>query len=174
MHIFFARIKSPGLYSLGSLLLVALLTGFSHPLYLSICQIYFNPQHKSLEISAKLFTEDLVLALENEGVGPLYLGEEREADSADVYIGAYLQKQLQIKVNGRPVNFRYLGKEVELDVSWCYLEAEGVEEVKEIEITNRFFMELFEPQKNIVHVRVGKEEKSIMLQKGRETQLIAF
>lgn len=161
-------------YRLWALCLAALSSMGFHPLYLSICQVNHNPRNQSLEIAAKVFTEDLILALEQEGVEGLHIGEAEEAEKADQYIGAYFQKQLGFKVNQQSVSYRYLGKEVELDVTWCYLEVLDVSEVSRIEVTNKLFMELFEPQRNIVHLRIGKQEKSIMLRKGQETQEVLF
>ncbi len=161
--------------TLFSLCILALgLAAFMHPLYLSICQINHNASQASLEIAMKVFTEDLDLAMSHQGLGNLHLGEDNESEKANVYIAAYLSKQVQIKVDGKPVVFSYLGKEVEMDVTWCYVEVDSIHTFAELEVTNKLFMELFDPQRNLVHVRFGKKEKSMMLTKGHSTEIVTF
>ena len=147
---------------------------FLHPFYISICQINHNDSSGSLEIAIKVFTDDLSTALKEEGTGELYIGENKELAEADTFISRYLNKQLEVEVNGEKRSYTYLGKEVETNVSWCYVEINNIEEVKSISVTNRLFTELYDTQRNIVHIKVGGKEKSFLLQKGKLTDSLEF
>lgn len=155
-------------------LLAIAVSGFRHPFYVSICQIDHNPEVKSLEITFKIFTDDLERALEAQGTGKLYLGDARESPEADRYLHNYLKNQVEIVVNGDTTAFRYVGKEVEMDVTWCYVEIAQVTEVKKIAVTNRILLEIYEEQTNLVHVKAGDRQKSMLLRKGKVTDTVEF
>lgn len=155
-------------------LLASAVAGVRHPFYVSICQIDHNPEAKSLELTFKIFTDDLEKALEAQGTGKLYLGDPREAQDADRYLYNYLKNQVVIVVNGDTVAFRYVGKEVEMDVTWCYLEITQVTEVNKIAVTNRILLEIYEEQTNLVHVKAGGQQKSMLLRKGKIADTVEF
>lgn len=155
-------------------LLAIMLSGFRHPFYVSICQIDHNSEAKSLEITFKIFTDDLEKALEAQGTGKLYLGDPRESQEANRYLDNYLKNQIEIIVNGDTAAFRYVGKEVEMDVTWCYVEIAQVTEVKMIAVTNRILQEIYEEQTNLVHVKAGGQQKSMLLRKGKVTDTVEF
>lgn len=155
-------------------LLASAVSGARHPFYVSICQIDHNPEAKSLELTFKIFTDDLEKALEAQGTGKLYLGDPREAQEADRYLYNYLKSQVVIVVNGDTAAFRYVGKEVEMDVTWCYVEIASVAEVKKIAVANRILLEIYEDQTNIVHVKVDGKQKSMLLRKGKIADAVEF
>lgn len=155
-------------------LLASAVAGVRHPFYVSICQIDHNPEAKSLELTFKIFTDDLEKALEAQGTGKLYLGDPREAQDADRYLYNYLKNQVVIVVNGDTAAIRYVGKEVEMDVTWCYVEIAQVTEVKKITVTNRILLEIYEEQTNLVHVKAGGQQKSMLLRKGKTVDTVEF
>lgn len=155
-------------------LLASAVAGVRHPFYVSICQIDHNSEAKSLEMTFKIFTDDLEKALEAQGAEKLFLGDKRESKEADRYIRAYLTNNVAINVNDDSVAFRYLGKEVELDVTWCYAEIQNVPEVKKISATNRILLEMYENQTNLVHVKANGEQKSMLLRRGKVTDAVEF
>ena len=44
-----------------------IVTSFWHPFHVSVCEIYHNSKTNSLEISMKLFTDDLELSIQQKG-----------------------------------------------------------------------------------------------------------
>ncbi len=146
----------------------------SHPFYVSICQIDFNKEHQTLEISVKTFVNDLLLALKEGGSPELFLGEERENEKADDYIYDYLKRNLKIKVNGKTVSYSFIGKELETDVVWSYLEIEGVTELNKIEVECSVLTEVFESQSNIIQVNDGTGIRNLLLSKRKTVDSISF
>jgi hypothetical protein len=153
---------------------VLLLTTAVHPFFISICQINHNARSKTLEMAVKIFTSDLETALEAQGSGSLNLGTPREAGGADEIIAAYLNREMEIKVNGQVAKGTFIGKEVEMDVIWCYMEYPNITDVREFDMTNRLLMEQFESQTNIVHITVNGVRKSMMMQAGRTHDSVLF
>ena len=146
----------------------------SHPFYVSICQIDFNKEHQTLEISVKTFVNDLLFALKEGGSPELFLGEERENEKADDYIYDYLKRNLKIKVNGKTVSYSFIGKELETDVVWSYLEIEGVTELNKIEVECSVLTEVFESQSNIIQVNDGTGIRNLLLSKRKTVDSISF
>lgn len=146
----------------------------SHPFYVSICQIDFNKEHQTLEISVKTFVNDLLFALKEGGSPELFLGEERENEKADDYIYDYLKRNLKIKVNGKAVSYSFIGKELETDVVWSYLEIEGVTELNKIEVECSVLTEVFESQSNIIQVNDGTGIRNLLLSKRKTVDSISF
>lgn len=138
--------------------------GNAHEFYVSICQIDHNPKTQALEITLKIFTDDLERALQTQqDTDKVYLGTPKESPQADQYIQHYLQKKLTFVVNNDTLDWSYVGKEVEFDASWCYIEIENVSSLHELRITNKILVELFDRQTNIVHLQAHGQKKSLLL-----------
>ena len=145
-----------------------------HAYYLSICEIDHNPHTKALEITVKIFTDDLEGALEAQGVEKLNLGTPQEAKHASGHIFEYVQNKLMVIIDGDTVAFTNVGKEVEREVTWCYVEAKNVPPFKKLTVTNRLLIERHEEQANIVHVKTGKVRKSLLLHKNKTAGTLEF
>ncbi len=157
-----------------SLFLFCSVQANSHPFYVSICQIDFNKENQTLEISVKTFVNDLLLALKNGGAPELFIGEKRENAKTDDYIYDYLKRNLKIKVNGKAVNYSFIGKELETDVVWSYLEIEGVAQLKKIEVECSVLTEVFDTQSNIIQVNDGTGIRNLLLSKRKTVDSISF
>jgi hypothetical protein len=155
-------------------LIFLITSSFLHPFYVSITQIDHNPATQSLEISIKIFREDLEFALEKQGDEKLFLGEEKEAIGADDRIREYLSARFSLEVNDSLKKWDFLGKEVEEDVVWCYLEARKVPDVYEIRVTNSLLTETFSDQTNLVHVHISDKEKSLVLNRESPAGALSF
>ena len=149
----------------AALLLLPLVAGLltAHPFYVSICQIDHNPETAALEVTVKVFTDDLESVISREDEPPPRLGDPGELPDADARIADYLAAHLQVWVNGERVTGRYLGKEVEMEATFCYVEIPGVARADTVEVLDDIFMEQFDTQTNLVHVTVGGTTLSMLL-----------
>src|ERR1700753_1033238 len=86
-----------------------------HPLYISVTEITHNSKDKILEISCKVFTNDLEAVLEKMSGTRVDLGARAEKAATDKLIDTYVQKHLRLKVDGRPVALHFVGSEKEND-----------------------------------------------------------
>lgn len=135
-----------------------------HPFYVSITTVDYNKEAQRVEISCRIFYDDLETALKASGnastVDLINPGKRSEMDSL---IAHYLRRHLDLSVDGHLQTLRYLGYEVEDDVAWCYLEATEVASVQHIAIDNRVLLDHFTKQSNILHVTAYGNRKSTKL-----------
>jgi len=134
-----------------------------HPLYITVTEIKHNPKDKILEISCKIFTNDLEAVLEKLAKTKVDLSGEKDKAANDRLIDEYIEKHLRLKVDGKPAGLRWVGSEKESDGTWCYFQVNDVPAVKRIDVANDLLYEAFSQQINIMHVTVGSERKSTRL-----------
>lgn len=146
----------------------------AHDFHVSVMRIDHNPDSQSLEVSLKLFTDDLEMALGTLGAPDVRLGSDREHPESDDFIFKYLNNRLTFLVNGKQMSLSYVGKEVEVDVVWIYFELKGVPRLEALQIRNQLLIEQFDDQSNLVHIHAGGAQKSMLLRKGSEEDRIAF
>ncbi len=136
-----------------------------HKFYVSKTTIELNGRTGMYEITCKIFTDDLEKAIGTTGENPVRLGSEREASDADSRIENYLKQHLKISLNGIPVEPRYVGKEAETDLTYCYLELYGTTDFSTMEVVNSILFEHFTDQQNIVDlVAHGKTRTAVLIQ----------
>lgn len=55
-----------------------------------------------------------------------------------------------------------------------YIEVENVAPFNQIEVSNSILTDLFDDQKNVVHVKIDGVTKSMLLQKENDTERLTF
>jgi len=135
-----------------------------HPFYVSITTVDFNEGAQRLEISCRIFYDDLETALRAEGgVASVDLIRPADRKVTDSLVARYLRRYVALSVDGRRQPLHYLGYEIEDDVAWCYLEATGVPAVKRLTLDNRVLFAQFDKQSHIIHATAYGERKSTKL-----------
>ncbi len=146
----------------------------AHKFYVSVTQVDYNEEEKSLQIISRIFIDDIEEVLQERYDNSLLLNSNEETDKVDQYLGQYFKQKLKFTVNGKEVSFIFLGKEYEDDLVISYLEIENINSLDTIEISNEILMDLFEEQQNIVHVKKEDQRKSLILEDGRSTGVLKF
>lgn len=161
---------------LNFLLSVALLPSAAvvHPLHVSVCEIEYNADSKSLEIIQRIFLDDLETQIRADRLQPeLDITLPGDGLSTDQLVESYLLRRLQFVVNGKEAVYSYLGHEIEGDVILCYIEIEKVKKLKSLRVQSSILADTFEDQVNIVHVEVDRKLKSMKLtSKKREEEFV--
>ena len=140
------------------------LVSFSaHKYYLSLTQINFSPKSKSVQIIINVFMDDIETALNKDYDIDLQLTTEKELKGNDVYFEKYLNEKLHFKVNTIDKKFNYVGKEYEGELVYFYLEIENINAVDQIAISNKILVKHFPKQENLIKSKVGKVNKSVLL-----------
>lgn len=134
-----------------------------HPFYIGVTEINYNSTGKSLEISCKVFTDDLETALTKMYKTKPDLFTPKDKDLAAKQVAGYIQEHLQIRVDGKLLTPVFLGFERENEAVWSYLEVEQLTDLHRIEIANSLLYDSFDQQINLVHVTVKGERKSAKL-----------
>lgn len=154
-----------------------LLSGFksgAHEFYLSVTEIEYNNEKQSLQIITRVFIDDFEDVLNERYGADLQLSEEAEEGAVAENIAKYLKQKLRLQVNGEELQLNYLGKEYDADQLILYIEVEDLAPFNKIEVTNEILTDLFDDQKNVVHVKVNDKTKSLLLMRQQETEKLTF
>ena len=151
----------PLILLVGSSFAPAVVEKAYHPFYVSVIEVQHNAQDKTLEISCRIFSDDLEATLKKNFGTAVDLSAEKDKAGIDKMIPAYISRTLHLTVDGKPVALQYIGYEKDKESAYCYFEAAGVTAVKKMGIETSLLHDLTEDQINILHVTVnGKRQSS--------------
>ena len=156
------------------LLIIPLLSFSAHKYYLSLTQINYKSEAKSVQIIINVFMDDIETALNKDYNIDLQLTTEKELKNNDVYFEKYLRNKLHFKIDNTAKEFNYIGKEYDGDLVYFYLEIENIESVTTIDVSNKILTTHFPEQQNLIKSKVGKKHKSIMLTAKSDKGLLKF
>ena len=156
------------------LLIVPLFAFTAHKYYISLTQIEFNNSKNSIEVITNVFIDDIETVLNAIHSKKFKLDSKNELKNSDTYFNQYLQKHLAFKINGKSVEFQYLGKEYDGDVVFFYLEIKNIQSVTKIEVENSLLLKHFPKQQNLVKSKVNKKHKSALLTKRAQTGTLTY
>jgi hypothetical protein len=152
---------------------------YLHPFHVSVCTIYYNEEEKSLQITHKIFVDDLENTLNNAGYRTPdndYIDVLNPADQEfmEATIEKYLRAHFSITLNSKEAPMNYLGSEQEGLALWCYMEIAGVEKIDALNVKYTVLLEAFTDQINLVHVNYKGAIKSLRLDHDQESENISF
>src|SRR5690606_27423392 len=158
-------------------ILVIILVTFSfkaaHKYYLSVTQIEYVKEKKSVQIISRIFMDDMQNALKQDYDASLSL-DTTNASVLDAYVYKYITEKINIEIKGEKTEFNYIGKETDLDIMKVYLEIENVENIRSFQITNKVLFELFETQQNMVKLKMNNLHKSYLLTRQKQRAVLNF
>jgi hypothetical protein len=122
-----------------------------HPYYMSVTEIDYKAATKELQISVKLFTDDLEEALEQEYKQKFNLYNENGKAANESFINSYLQKHCKLTVNNKQLSPLMLGFEIQQEAVWVYFELKKIEKVTTAVVFSNVLYSLRKDQINIIH-----------------------
>jgi hypothetical protein len=131
-----------------------------HPLHLSSMEINYTTKPGTLEISCRLFTDDMEDALKKQFKVPTDLSAPAKHKAMDELLKKYIALHLKFQANGKPIALNYLGFEKDREAVIVYVESVPVKSLKKLEVYNTLMYDLFDDQTNIMHVVVNGKRKS--------------
>lgn len=144
----------------GILCFVGLSSFSLHKFYVSIYQVDFAPQKKRFEITARIFNDDLNLALEKEFKAKISIGEANESEQDVVFLKNYLKKHFRFFVDGKEKEVVFVNKEIDQNVVIVYLKVNDVTRFKNIKISNNALLDLYDEQQNIIQTHFYNQKKN--------------
>jgi len=150
---------------MSSFYLYILLSAFvAHDFHLSKTEVRYKEDISAVQVSTHIFIDDLEMVLAEYGHADLELFTKRENPKADQFIYEYIQASLLIEVDGRPLEFEWVGKEISEDLAavWCYLEIPNVQIREEMHLLNKVLHDVFDDQKNVVSFQYNSNKKQHM------------
>ena len=146
----------------------------AHEFHFSRTDVHWNPETSTCQATARVFTDDLELAIRHHAgltdTHAIWLGDDQEWHDADKAIADWLGQHFTLQVDGTPVKLTWVGKEVELDVSYLYLESQPLDlsGVEPWHVENTVLFAEFDDQVNEVHLHafdslgIGQERREIL------------
>ncbi|NHF60805.1 hypothetical protein FK220_015730 [Flavobacteriaceae bacterium TP-CH-4] len=151
----------------GLLFLLLPLLAFTtvHKFYVSVTNIGYSEKDNALQITSRLFIDDMEQVLQERYDIKGNLATEEESELARDYLEKYLRAKFVVEVNGEVRDFTFLAKKYDNDVMVCYLEVPDVElsQTKSIQVQNEILTDLFDEQQNVVHFKINGNKKSFVL-----------
>ena len=124
----------------------------AHKFHESLAQLDYNEEARTVEMSLRLFADDLEDSLSRRAGRKIRVDKE----GAAALILAYLQDAFELRNGGGEAKrFRWVGMEVKVDVVWVYVETDMPEGLEHSQLRNRIFFDLFDDQINRVNITSG-------------------
>jgi hypothetical protein len=131
-----------------------------HPFHLSVTDMKYNTKERNVEISTKLFINDLEDIVKKKYGKKLDLFLHADDTESKNLLQQYIQQNLYISLDNKNVSFTLLGSEREDNALWIYLETPVIAAPHKVSIHNTLLFDLFEDQTNIVHFDLNGQRKS--------------
>ncbi len=145
-----------------------------HKYYISVTQIDYLQNKQSVQITTRIFIDDLEKLLRERYDETITLTGKNEPNTADLYIERYLNEKIKIKINNKETSLSFIGKEYDVDLVKCYLEIEGIKKIESFEISNEVLFDLFSDQQNIIKTKINSQQKSVILFRQNPRALLKF
>lgn len=144
----------------------------NHDFHSSLAEIHYNSASKSLEISLRVFSDDLESALTKANNRTIRIDE---STAAEPLIAQYLNKHfslLDARSARKPII--WVGKELTVDVTWLYFEIPLTENLNGLKLHNSVLFELFSDQVNIVNISYQGQKRTYLFKPDQATQTVQW
>lgn len=145
-----------------------------HKFYMGIYQLNYVSEKKMLQVTSRIFVDDLNQTLEKKYSKKFFLGSDKETSESIEFLKKYLAGNFTIKVNGQPKTMNFLSKEMDGDVLVCYLNVKDISRINSLEIFNSILIDCFAEQQNIVHVTAFGTKKSFLFSESSTKQVLKY
>ena len=134
-----------------------------HPLYVSVTDLVVDRDEQSIQITKKIFFDDLEFVLRNENANQTFDIIQSNPDLINSYTETYLKKNMFIKINNNDVEMNYLGHEYTNGLIHCYLEILNISNLVSVEIKDITLFNYFDGQENLIYFDIEDERFTIRL-----------
>jgi len=145
-----------------------------HETYLSVTEIEYNKDQKSLQIISRVFIDDFEDVLSKRYQKDISLSYKKDLDANKAIVEKYLKKKLKISVDGNLLDIKLLGSKFDADQIVLFIESTNIKSFRKVKVENLILTDLFDAQKNITHVKKGEKIESMLLTKGNGSNTVIF
>ena len=158
-------LEGPLLSIVGRVFLLAAcsvwLTAFLvHPYYMSVTELEYKSADKEIQISSKIFIDDLEYALQEEYKTKVEILNAADQTKNEALLDKFFQKHLKLSVDGKPVSYQLIGFEREEEAIWTYLVVKNISQLKSATVFNDLLYNYRDDQINIIHFKNNNDRKS--------------
>lgn len=144
-------------------LTLVILFNIFHPFYVSVTEIEQNQKTGKLQLSTRIFYDDLEKALNKRYKTSANILRPANKKQVGAFISAYVKEHLKIKADNKEMLLKYVGYEIEEEAAWCYFETGSIEPVRNLSVQNDILFEQHDSQTNMIHVVVAGKRQSTKL-----------
>ena len=156
-------------------ILFLMLTSFSvHKFYVALYQVNYAPEKKMLQITTRIFVDDLNSAVGKKYSKKINLGSENESLDDINFLKKYFSEKFYIKVNGQTKPILFLSKEMEGDVLICYFSVKEIQKINSLEIYNAVITEGNAEQQNIMHFNVSGVKNTLLFTESTSKGMLKY
>ncbi|TDX14226.1 DUF6702 family protein [Flavobacterium sp. S87F.05.LMB.W.Kidney.N] len=167
--------KNKLVYCLLAVLFVLSSAFTFHKFYVGVFQVNYAVEKKMLQITSRIFIDDLNNAMEKKYHKKTFVGTSKETQADIDLLKKYLSENFLIKVNGQPKAITFLSKEVEADdVIVCYSRIKDVEKFKTLEISNTLLVDWNAEQQNITHISAFDTKRSVLFTESSRKEVLKY
>lgn len=131
-----------------------------HPFYLGVVDIKQDAKQHTLNISVKLFINDIEDALKKTSTKSIDLLNPKNKAEMDTELFTYVKKRLSFEVNRKACTLDFIGYEREEEAIWIYMEIKKISQLKTLKVDTKLLYDFLPQQSNIVHTEVNGLKKS--------------
>jgi len=145
-----------------SIFCLLLNNGDLHDIHLSNTLVHYKSDESAIQLTVKIFADDLELAVKEMYGEEMLLLEKTELPHSDSLIQLYINYHFILSSENTLFQSHFIGKELSEDLSsvWCYLEYTDIKSFSQLDIQNSILTELFDDQKNMVMVKIDNKRKA--------------
>lgn len=133
-----------------------------HKFYVSTIRVEYRAVQKTLQVTMRIFIDDLQETLDRNFHKKFELGGSVEPTEIDTLIKRYINSHFEVLINDKRISMNFLGKEYENDMVYLYVELTDIDTISSIAIKDDMLMDVFEDQKNIINIFIGDTKKSFV------------
>lgn len=163
------------IYPLIGILFLSLSAFTFHKFYVGVFQVEYAAEKKMIQITSRIFIDDLNNAMEKKYHKKTFVGTEKETQADLDLFKKYLAENFSIKINGQTKPITFLSKEVEAgDVLVCYSRIKEIDKFKTIEISNTLLVDWNSEQQNITHISAFGTKRSVLFTESSRKELLKY
>lgn len=134
-----------------------------HRFYLSLTEVKVDTKKQTLDVSCKLFTDDLEDVLFKKYGKKTDLSGSLKNKEVEALISKYINENFKINVGGKLQTLSFVGFETETDATWCYLEVVPFTAKGKVTILNTLLYDYLPEQSNMINFYWDETERSAKL-----------
>jgi hypothetical protein len=167
--------KNKLVYPLIGILFLSLSAFTFHKFYMGVFQINYVNEKKMIQITSRIFVDDLNNGMEKKYHKKTFIGTDRETQADIDLLKKYLADNFSVKTDGQLKPITFLSKEVEAgDVLVCYSRIKDIDKFKTIEISNSVLVDWNNEQQNITHVSAFGIKKSVLFTESSRKEVLKY
>ncbi|MCE3278271.1 MAG: hypothetical protein K0S44_462 [Bacteroidetes bacterium] len=145
-----------------------------HKFYLSLTEVRADTKKQTLDVSSKLFTDDLEVALQKKYGKKVDLATSSKNKDVQALLHKYIIENFKMSVAGTAIDLTFVGFETEADATWCYLESVPFYSKGKVRIVNTLLYDYLPEQSNMINFYWDQEEKTAKLVNPEKTTEFDF